>query len=61
MTPRLGWLATKARRFAADECGATAIEYAILTFIAVALVVIIGQLGGTVTGLYEEVLAALQD
>lgn len=46
MTPRFGWLATQGRRFAADEAGATAIEYAILTFIAVALVVIIGQLGG---------------
>jgi len=60
MTPRFGWLATQGRRFAADEAGATAIEYAILTFIAVALVVIIGQLGGTVTGLYEQVLAAFQ-
>ena len=59
MTPRFEWL-TLARLFAANEGGATAIEYAILTFIAVALVMIINQFGGTVAGMYQQVLNAFQ-
>jgi Flp pilus assembly pilin Flp len=47
-----------ARRFAADSSGATAIEYALMTFIAIAIVLAISQLGGSVTALYERVQAA---
>ena len=42
-----------ARRLAADRSGATAIEYAVMTFIAIAIVVVIGLLGDSVRGLYE--------
>jgi Flp pilus assembly pilin Flp len=43
------------RRFAVDCSGTTAIEYAIMTFIAVAIMVVITQLGGNVTAMYERV------
>jgi Flp pilus assembly pilin Flp len=46
-----------ARRFAADRSRTTAIEYAIMTFIAVAIMVVITQLGGNVTAMYERVQA----
>jgi Flp pilus assembly pilin Flp len=46
-----------ARRFAADTSGTTAIEYAIMTFIAVAIMVVITPLGGNVTAMYERVQA----
>jgi Flp pilus assembly pilin Flp len=46
-----------ARRFGADRSGTTAIEYAIMTFIAVAILVVITQLGGNVTAKYERVQA----
>jgi len=49
-------LASTARRFAADASAATSIEYAILTFIAVAVIAVVTQLGSTVTGMYERVL-----
>lgn len=45
-----------ARRFGADRSGTTAIEYAIMT-IAVAILVVITQLGGNVTAMYERVQA----
>jgi Flp pilus assembly pilin Flp len=48
-----------ARRFAVDSGGATAIEYALMTFIAIAIMIAISQLGVTVGGMYERVLAAL--
>lgn len=48
-------LAATARRFAADRSASTAVEYAVMTLIAVAIVAAIAQLGGTVTGLYEKV------
>ncbi|HEV7463601.1 MAG TPA: Flp family type IVb pilin [Methyloceanibacter sp.] len=41
----------------ADRSGTTAIEYAIMTFIAVAIMVVITQLGGNVTAMYERVQA----
>jgi Flp pilus assembly pilin Flp len=47
-----------ARRFADDWSGATAIEYAILTFIAVAVIVAVNKFGGTVNGMYESVVEA---
>lgn len=43
------------RRFTADTSGATAVEYAVMTFIAIAIVAAITTLGGSVTGLYEQV------
>jgi Flp pilus assembly pilin Flp len=52
-----GW----ARRFAADVSGTTAIEYALMTFIAIAIIVVVGQLGGTVAGLYQSVEDAFKN
>jgi Flp pilus assembly pilin Flp len=43
------------RRFAADTSATTSIEYAILTFIAVAVIAAVTMLGGTVAGMYEDV------
>lgn len=43
------------RRFAADASATTSIEYAILTFIAVAVIAAVTMLGGTVAGMYENV------
>ena len=48
-------LAATARRFAADRSASTAVEYAVMTLIAVAIVAAVAQLGGTVTGMYETV------
>jgi Flp pilus assembly pilin Flp len=45
------------QRFAADTSGATAVEYAVMTFIAIAIVAAISALGGSVTGLYNQVAA----
>lgn len=45
-----------ASRLAQDCSGATAIEYAIMTFIAIAVLVIVNQLGISVAGLYQRVL-----
>ena len=47
-------LAATARRFAADPSGSTAVEYAVMTLIAVAIVAAITQLGDTVTGMYDQ-------
>jgi Flp pilus assembly pilin Flp len=47
------------RRFAADTSASTAIEYALMTFIAIAIIAAVTQLGGTVGGLYQSVLDAL--
>ena len=44
-----------ARRFATDERGTTAIEYAMLTLIAIAIVVSVGQVGGAIKPMYESV------
>jgi Flp pilus assembly pilin Flp len=46
---------TMLRRFAADTSATTSIEYAILTFIAVAVIAAVTMLGGTVAGMYEDV------
>ena len=47
-------LAAAARRFAADQSAATAVEYAVMTFIAIAIVAAITLLGGSVTAMYEQ-------
>jgi Flp pilus assembly pilin Flp len=43
------------RRFAADASAATSIEYAILTFIAIAVIAAVTMLGDTVADMYEDV------
>jgi Flp pilus assembly pilin Flp len=43
------------RRFLADTSATTSIEYAILTFIAVAVIAAVTMLGGTVGAMYEQV------
>lgn len=48
-----------ARRFAGDRSASNAIEYALLTFIAAAIIVAVSQLGGAVTGLYVQVQNAM--
>jgi Flp pilus assembly pilin Flp len=48
------WVGTM-RRFATDNSATTSIEYAIMTFIAVAVIAAVTMLGGTVAGLYEQV------
>ena len=51
------FIAGQATRFARDENGATAIEYAMIAAgIATAIVTTVGALGTTVKGLYESVL-----
>jgi Flp pilus assembly pilin Flp len=47
-----------ARRFARDCSAATAVEYAVMTFIAIAIVVVVNQLGVSVAGLYDSVAGA---
>jgi Flp pilus assembly pilin Flp len=40
----------------ADDCsGATAVEYAIMTFIAIAVLVAVNHLGVSVAGMYQRV------
>ena len=46
-------LAATARRFAADRSGATAIEYGIMTLIAIAIMALVSQIGGSVSGMFE--------
>jgi Flp pilus assembly pilin Flp len=46
-------------RFAGDCSGSNAVEYAILTFIAVAIVVAVSQLGAAVSALYVQVQNAM--
>ena len=48
-------LAAAVRRFAADHSAATAVEYAVMTFIAIAIVMAVSQLGNSVTAMYEQV------
>jgi Flp pilus assembly pilin Flp len=50
------WLTAEARRFLADSSGATAIEYAIVALIGVAVIALVSQIGGTVNGFYEKVV-----
>ncbi|MGA7456442.1 MAG: Flp family type IVb pilin [Methyloceanibacter sp.] len=46
-------LAATARRFAADSSGATAVEYGIMTLIAIAIMALVSQIGGSVSGMFE--------
>ena len=51
-------LAEQARRFLDDSSGATAIEYAIVALIGVAVIALVMQIGGSVNSLYEKVVEA---
>lgn len=56
----IGAAARKASRFRKDESGATAIEYGLFAaLIAAVLVVIVGSLGTTVQGKFQNVCTAL--
>lgn len=46
-------LSVAIRRFAADGSGATAIEYGILTLIAIAIMAVVSQIGGSVSGMFD--------
>ncbi len=48
------------RSFLRDETGTTAIEYALLVSISIAVAAAVYQLGGAVNALYERVYAAFQ-
>ncbi len=57
---KYSFFAQHARRLAADESGATAIEYAMIASgIALAVVAAITALGGSVKGLFQSVANAL--
>jgi pilus assembly protein Flp/PilA len=52
---------TMFKSFVANESGATAIEYALIaSLIAIALVTILGQLGGKLSSEFSEVSSALK-
>ena len=46
-------LSVAVRRFAADDSGATAIEYGILTLIAIAIMAVVSQIGGSVRSMFD--------
>ncbi len=49
------------KAFFVDDAGATAVEYALLcSLIALALVVVLGQLGGQLSAEFSEVSSALK-
>ncbi len=53
--PGLQSLALTARRFAADSSGATAVEYGlIVAAIALAIVALVFEIGGSVRGMFEK-------
>ncbi|MCJ7527032.1 MAG: Flp family type IVb pilin [Methyloceanibacter sp.] len=47
-------LAAAARRFAADRSGATAVEYGMMILIAIAVMLVISEIGGSVGGMFEK-------
>jgi Flp pilus assembly pilin Flp len=47
----LGW--ELVRRFGADSSGVTAIEYGLMTLIAVAIMLVIGQVSGAMIGMFQ--------
>jgi pilus assembly protein Flp/PilA len=51
-------MTAKLIRFAKDDSGATAVEYAVLAGIALAIALAVSQLGTGVNALYESVGAA---
>jgi Flp pilus assembly pilin Flp len=48
-------LARTARRFAADSSGASAVEYAVLALVAIAIAAVVFQIGGSVNTMFEKV------
>jgi Flp pilus assembly pilin Flp len=54
----LDGLAQISKAFARDRGGAAAIEYALMTTIAIAIIAVVHTLGGSVTGLYQSVVDA---
>ena len=52
-------MTAKLMRFAKDSSGATAVEYAVMTFIAIAIVLVVSQLGDAVKAMYESVQEAV--
>lgn len=61
MTQRMGrWMAVTTRRFAADETGSTAIEYAFLAFVAVALIAVMSMFSESIVGFYERVRTVVE-
>jgi len=48
-----------AQRFACDRTASNAIEYALLTFIAAAIILAVSQLGDAVSALYVQVQNAV--
>ena len=56
-SPR-GSVGKLAHRLMIDTTGVTAIEYAVMTFIAIAVIAAVTQLGDAVTGLYQSVVDA---
>lgn len=53
-----GRISLTARRFAADSSGATAVEYGLMTLIAIAVVFGITQIGGNLTAIFERLQTA---
>jgi pilus assembly protein Flp/PilA len=50
-----------AKKFLSDDCGATAIEYALMSsLIALALVTVLGQVGSRLSAEFSEVSSALK-
>jgi len=47
-------LAAAARCFAADRSGATAVEYGMMILIAIAVMLVISEIGGSVSGMFEK-------
>jgi Flp pilus assembly pilin Flp len=58
MSARWKFVVMQARRLAGDESGATAIEYAMLMFIALAIALVLTQIGDGVVGLLQQAVAA---
>lgn len=52
-------MTAKMRRFVRDCSGGTAVEYAVMTFIAIAIVLAVSQLGGTLNSLYLSFASAI--
>ena len=46
---------TSMRHFITSESGAGAIEYALISFIAVAIIAVVSNVGGSVSDLYQSV------
>lgn len=53
-------MTAKMMRFVEDSSGGTAVEYAVMTFIAIAIVLVVSQLGDAVNSLYMSFATALQ-